>query len=95
MDEYLEEHFVVKFFVIFLIGAILFICMYLLFKSYVKKELEPTPENSLARMTYWRTIIGMCLGVLVILMAFYMLYEDLTTPKVDNLNRYDKAEVRK
>ncbi|WP_027381099.1 hypothetical protein [Chryseobacterium daeguense] len=95
MDEYLEEHFVVKFFITFFIGVVLFICMYLLFKSYSKKDIEPIPENNLKRMEYWRSIVGMCLGIFVVIMSFYMLYDDLTNPKEDNSNKIEKVEVRK
>lgn len=94
MDEYLKQHFIVKFIVIFFSGTSLFIFMYWIFKSYSKKELEPTQENNLKRMTYWRSIVGMCLGILVVILSFYMLFEDLRKYEEDNSNKFEKVQVR-
>lgn len=44
MDEYLKEHFVVKFLFFFLLGIGVFIFSYFISKSYKKEELEPTKK---------------------------------------------------
>jgi len=74
---------------------VIFIYAYTIFKSYKKEQLTPTKENTYSRMIYWRSIVGMCLGIFVILMSFYMLYDDLTKPKEDNSNRVERVEIRK
>ncbi|MBB4806848.1 putative membrane protein [Chryseobacterium defluvii] len=95
MDEYLKEHIFVKFVTFFILGVCLLVVMYLFSKSYSKKELEPRPENNLKRMSYWRSLCGMGLGVVIIVMSFYMLYEDLTNPEEANRNKIEKVQVRK
>lgn len=95
MDEYLKEHFVIKFLLFFLLGIGLFIFSYILAKGYKKEGIDPIPENNLKRMEYWRSIGGMCLGIFVVIMSFYMLYDDLTNPKEDSSNNIEKVEVRK
>ncbi|BEV04657.1 hypothetical protein [Chryseobacterium gambrini] len=84
MDEYLKEHFVIKFFVFLILGFAMFVLSYIIFKSYSNKDIEPIKENNLKRMVYWRSIGGMCLGLLIILMSFYMIFEDLTQIKENN-----------
>ncbi|MDN4011792.1 hypothetical protein QX233_04900 [Chryseobacterium gambrini] len=84
MDDYLREHFFVKFLVFLLLGIGVFVFSYRILKSYKKEELEPIKENTYSRMIYWRSIGGMCLGLLIILMSFYMIFEDLTQVKENN-----------
>lgn len=77
MDEYLEEHFIIKFLFLLILGIGTFIISYLLSKSFKKEDLSPIPDNNLKRMTYWRTLGGMFLGVAIVLISFYLLFEDL------------------
>jgi hypothetical protein len=95
VDEYLKEHFVIKFLLFLLLGIGLFIFSYILAKGYKKEGLDPITKNSLKRMEYLRSIGGMFLGIAIILMSFYMLYDDLTKPKEDNSNRVERVEIRK
>ncbi|GEM_PF-2754037 len=94
MDYYLKEHFVVKFFLFLLLGFGILIFSYRIFKSYKKEDLEPIKENTYSRMIYWRSIGGMLLGVFIIAISLYMLFEDLTKPIQDNSNRFEKVYVK-
>lgn len=84
MDEYLKEHFVIKFFLILISGFALLVFSYIIFKSYSKNAIEPIKENNLKRLVYWRSIGGMCLGIFIMLFSFYILFEDLTMVKENN-----------
>lgn len=94
MDEYLKDHLVVKFIIIFLVGIILFVCMYLIFRSYKMKDLKGIQENNLKRMAYWRSIVGMCIAIVVIIFSFYMLFEDLAEYEKADRNKIQRVEVR-
>lgn len=93
MDEYLKEHFVVKFLFFFLLGIGIFIFSYFISKSYKKEELEPTKENSYSRIIYWRSIGGMFLGIVTIIMSLYLLFKDLTETKENSINKIETVQI--
>ncbi len=94
MDEYLKEHFVIKFFLILVSGFVLFVFSYIIFKSYDKEKLVTIKANAFSIKVYWRSIGGMCLGIFTMLFSFYMLFEDLTQDKENN-NLIMNVQVRK
>lgn len=94
MDEYLKEHFVLKFFLILISGFVLFVFSYIIYKSYNKEKLIAIRANTFSMMVYWRSIVAMCVGIFVMLFSFYMLFEDLTQAKENN-NVIMNVQVRK
>ncbi|PVV61040.1 MULTISPECIES: hypothetical protein [Chryseobacterium] len=84
MDEYLKDHLVIKFFLILISGFALFVFSYFIYKSYNKEKLVIIKTDAFRIMVYWRSIVGMCLGIFIMLFSFYMLFEDLTLIKENN-----------
>lgn len=94
MDEYLNNNFIVSFFFLFIIGACMSILSYVMSKSFKKEDLIPIAENNLKRMYYWRTLVAMYLGIFLMLLALYILYNDINNLK-QNYNKVEVVEVRK
>ena len=94
MNEYLEGHFIIKFLFLLIGGIGIFIISYLLSKSFKKVDLSPIPDNSLKRMTYWRTLGGMFLGGAIILISFYLLFEDLTKNKEEKNIKFEQVQMK-
>ncbi len=84
MDEYLKEHFVVKFFLNLISGFALFVFSYFIYKSYNKEKLVIIKTDAFRIMVYWRSIVAMGAGIFIMLFSFYMLFEDLTMVKENN-----------
>lgn len=87
MDEFLKEHIFVKFLLCFLLGGGIFLYSYKIFKNYKKESLESPKDDYLKIYVYYRSIIAMCVAIIFMIFSFYMLFDDLTTPKEDNINK--------
>ncbi|WP_172280927.1 hypothetical protein [Chryseobacterium sp. LAM-KRS1] len=94
MEEYLDKHFIIKFLFLLIVGIGTVVISYLLSKSFKKESLLSTPNNNLKRMTYWRTLGGMLIGSVRVLISFYLLFEDLTKNKEEKNNKFEQVQIK-